>query len=229
MADIEIGDGVDHCGTERGQAHGVVSVGVCQQRASQVSCQPPDLRIEGCVVDAEAGCGVPEGGVAGGCREPGQPITGARFLALNPGHRQQLIDDPALVPNAVEELIRRHGLVNTARLITQDTEFQGMRLKEEEQILVPNHLYGLDERQVDNPLVVDFTRPHPEQHHAAFGNGPHRRPGSFLAKLELTVFLQEWLPRIPDFVIKPGTTPRTASGSVNTVHELHLAWDTDPR
>ncbi|WP_405764426.1 cytochrome P450 [Streptomyces sp. NBC_01538] len=152
-----------------------------------------------------------------------------RFLALNPGHRQQLINDPSLVPNAVEELIRRHGLINTARLITQDTEFQGMRLKEGEQILVPNHLYGLDERQVDNPLDVDFTRPHPEQHYAAFGNGPHRCPGSFLAKLELTVFLQEWLARIPDFVIKPGTTPRVASGSVSTVQELHLAWDTDPR
>ncbi|NUR00991.1 MAG: cytochrome P450 [Streptomyces sp.] len=152
-----------------------------------------------------------------------------RFLALNPGHRRQLIDDPSLVPNAVEELIRRHGLINTARLITQDTEFQGMQLKEGEQILVPNHLYGLDERQVDNPLVVDFTRPHPEQHYAAFGNGPHRCPGSFLAKSELTVFLQEWLARIPDFVIKPGTTPRMASGAVNTTHELHLAWDTDPR
>ncbi|MEV6591295.1 hypothetical protein [Streptomyces acidicola] len=56
-----------------------------------------------------------------------------------------------------------------------------------------------------------------------------RRAGSFLARLELTVFLQEWLARIPDFTIKSGTTPRMASGLVNTTHELHLAWDTDPR
>ncbi|MBA2811264.1 cytochrome P450 [Streptomyces sp. KM273126] len=131
--------------------------------------------------------------------------------------------------NAARELIRRHGLINTARLITQDTEFQGMRLKQGEQILVPNHLYGLHERQVDNPLAADFTRPHPERHYAAFGNGPHRRPGSFLAKLELTVFLQERLARIPDFTIKPGAPPRMASGPVNTTHELHIAWDTDPR
>lgn len=148
----------------------------------------------------------------------------ARFLALNPGHRRQLTDDPALVPNAVEELIRRHGLVNTARVVTRDMEFKGVQLKKGEQVLVPNHLYGLDERQVDNPLEVDFTRPSPQQHYAAFGNGPHRCPGSFLARTELTVFLQEWLPRIPDFGIKPGTTPRMASGSVNTTHELHLVW-----
>jgi cytochrome P450 len=153
----------------------------------------------------------------------------ARFLALNPGHRRQLVDDSSLVPNAVEELIRRHGLVNTGRLITRDTDFKGVQLKAGEQMLVPNHLYGLDERQVDNPLTVDFTRPHPQAHYAAFGNGPHRCPGSFLAKTELTVFLQEWLARIPDFEIAPGTTPRMASGAVNTTHELRLAWDTNPR
>ncbi|ONI93057.1 cytochrome [Saccharothrix sp. ALI-22-I] len=153
----------------------------------------------------------------------------ARFLALNPGHRRQLIDDPSLVGNAVEELIRRHGIANTARVLTQDTEFKGVRLRAGEQILIPNNLYGLDERQVDDPLVVDFTRAHPDRHSAAFGNGPHRCPGSFLAKSEITVFLQEWLARIPDFDIKPGTTPRMASGHVNATHELHLAWDTDSR
>ncbi|MFJ9565275.1 cytochrome P450 [Streptomyces fuscichromogenes] len=187
-------------------------------------------RIGGEPIDFEAAVALSQVVLAGGL-DTVASILGfvVRFLALNPGHRRQLTDDPALVPNAVEEPIRRHGLVNTARLITEDTEFQGMPLREGEQILVPNHLYGLDERQVDNPLTVDFTRPHPEQHYAAFGNGPHRCPGSFLAKLELTVFLQEWLGRIPDFAIKPGTTPRMASGSVNTTHELRLAWDTDPR
>lgn len=187
-------------------------------------------RIDGAPIDFEAAVALCQIVLAGGL-DTVASILGfvARFLALNPGHRQQLIDDPSLVPNAVEELIRRHGLINTARLITEDTEFQGIQLKQGEQILVPNHLYGLDERQVDNPLAVDFTRPHPEQHYAAFGNGPHRCPGSFLAKLELTVFLQEWLARIPDFTIKPGTTPVAASGPVNTTHELHLAWNTDAR
>ncbi|MEW2395563.1 cytochrome P450 [Streptomyces sp. NPDC046862] len=201
-----------------------------QQPGTDLLSKIVTAKIGGEPIDFEAAVAL-SGVVLAGGLDTVASILGfvVRFLALNPGHRRQLIDDPSLVPKAVEELIRRHGLINTARLITQDTEFQGVRLKEGEQVLVPNHLYGLDERQVDNPLAVDFTRPHPEQHYAAFGNGPHRCPGSFLAKLELTVFLQEWLARIPDFAIKPGTTPRMASGPVNTTHELHLAWDVDPR
>ncbi|NVB40984.1 cytochrome P450 [Pseudenhygromyxa sp. WMMC2535] len=148
----------------------------------------------------------------------------ARFLALNPEHRHKLIAEPALIPNAVEELIRRHGLVNTARLITRDMEFGGLCFKAGEQVLVPNHLYGLDERQVGDPLAVDFERERPAAHYAAFGNGPHRCPGSYLAKAELKIFLEEWLRRIPEFEIAPDTKPVFACGPVNTVRELQLRW-----
>ncbi|AKT37808.1 cytochrome P450 [Chondromyces crocatus] len=147
----------------------------------------------------------------------------ARFMAQHPVHRRQLAEDPTLLPQAVEELIRRHGLVNTTRTITHDFVFKGVQLKEGERILVPNHLAGLDERTVEAPLTVDFLRPKPAPH-AAFGNGPHRCPGSTLARTELRIFLEEWLKRIPEFGIKPGTKPVFASGAVNTVHELHLGW-----
>ncbi|MNP71237.1 Camphor 5-monooxygenase [compost metagenome] len=60
--------------------------------------------------------------------------------------------------------------------------------------------------------------------HAAFGNGPHRCPGSFLARTEIKIFLQEWLKRIPDFEIKAGDQPRCASGMVNGVLHLPLQW-----
>ncbi len=147
----------------------------------------------------------------------------ARFLAEHPDHRRQLTDDPALIPNAVEELIRRHGLVNTARLVVEDTELKGVRFKKGDQVQVPNGLAGLDERRFDDPLTVDFNRERPIKH-AAFGGAPHTCPGAILARRELKVFLEEWLPRIPDFSIAPGEKPEYAVGMVNTVTSLPLVW-----
>ncbi len=147
----------------------------------------------------------------------------ARFLAEHPAHRRQLIDDPGLIPNAVEELIRRHGLVNTARLVVEDTTLGGVRLKKGDQVQVPNGLAGLDDRRFDDPLTVDFNRERPIKH-AAFGGAPHTCPGAILARRELKVFLEEWLPRIPDFAIAPGQRPEFAVGMVNTVTALPLVW-----
>ena len=149
----------------------------------------------------------------------------ARFLALNPGHRRQLgerIDDDAFVKNAIEELIRRHGIANTARVITQDMEYKGVTFRAGDRIMPPNLMVGIDERLNDNPLVVDFARKNPV--HAAFGNGPHACPGAVLARREIRIFLQEWLSRIPEFRIKPGTTPILATGMVNGVLRLDLVW-----
>jgi cytochrome P450 len=148
----------------------------------------------------------------------------ARFLAMNPGHVKQLKDDPAIIPNAIEELIRRHGGSNTAREIVEDYEFHGHLLKKGEQIQGATALFGLDERRIDDPLTVDFYRPMPIAH-AAFGAGPHKCPGSILAKRELRAFIEEWIARIPESRIKPGTKPQASSGMVNQMSELWLSWD----
>ncbi|MEM5422428.1 cytochrome P450 [Paraburkholderia ferrariae] len=150
----------------------------------------------------------------------------ARFLAENPAHRRQLIENPELMVSSVDELIRRFGVANTARLITQDMEYKGVQFKKGDQIQLPNSLFGLDDRKFSNPLAVDLTRK--PVMHAAFGNGPHRCPGSFLARTEIKVFLQEWLKRIPDFRIREGDRPRCGSGSVNGMLYLPLAWDVAP-
>ncbi|VXD04122.1 Cytochrome P450 [Pseudomonas sp. 9AZ] len=147
----------------------------------------------------------------------------AKFLATHPDHVRQLRENPALIPHAIEELIRRHGVSNTARLIVKDYEFLGVQLKAGEQLQGVTALVGLDDDTVPDPMTVDFNRPAPIPH-AAFGNGPHRCPGSILARRELKVWLEEWLPRIPEFQIKPGTVPRHGAGMVNNVSELWLSW-----
>lgn len=148
----------------------------------------------------------------------------ARFLAMHPEHRRQLREMPEITDNVIEELMRRHGLPNTSRFITENYEFRGVQLRQGESIQIPTCLYGLDDRIVEDPLTVDFERPTPIPH-ATFGNGPHRCPGAMLAKREVKIFLEEWLRRIPDFRIKAGTRPLMAGGVVNGILELQLEWE----
>lgn len=150
----------------------------------------------------------------------------ANFLANNPSHRRQLVDhinDTAFVTSAIEEMIRRHGLANTARVIAEDMTYNGLTFRAGDRILPANLFVGLDDRVNPDPMTVDFNREKPV--HAAFGNGPHACPGAILARREIRIFLEEWLTRIPDFQVKPGTEPVLATGMVNGVLRLELCWD----
>jgi len=146
----------------------------------------------------------------------------ARHLAENPSVRAQLVADRTLIPTAIEEFLRRFGVPNTAREFTRDFDYNGLSFRAGERILLPKTLHGLDERRYPEQLTVDFHRP--KLLHAAFGEGPHRCPGSFLARLEMRIFLEQWLERIPHFHIQTGQQPRTSSGAVNGVLSLPLAW-----
>ena len=148
----------------------------------------------------------------------------ALFLARSPAHRKQLIDNPALIPKAVDELLRRFPIVNQGRCVAQDLVYKGVALKAGDMIVLPTTLHGLDERVFPNPLAVDFNRPTPI--HSTFGNGPHRCPGSNLGRTEIKVFIEEWLRRVPDFHLQPGQKISMRSGVNGTVYGLPLAWET---
>ena len=90
-------------------------------------------------------------------------------------------------------------------------------------ILLPTVLAGLDEALNDDPWKVDFKRAHPSD--TTFGDGPHRCAGLHLARLEVTVTLEEWLKRIPRFRMKPGEKPIYHSGIVAAIDNVHLEWD----
>jgi cytochrome P450 len=146
-----------------------------------------------------------------------------KFLATNPGHRKQLIEKPELIGKAADEFMRRFPIVNQGRTVTHDFEYKGVQMKKGDMIMMPTALHGLDDRKFDHPLEVNFNRPTPI--HSTFGNGPHRCPGSYLARVELRVFMEEWLKRIPDFCIKPGESAGFRAGVNATVTYLPLAWD----
>jgi cytochrome P450 len=144
------------------------------------------------------------------------------FLAIHPEHRRELGENASLMPIAIEELIRRHGIANSVRVVRHDHEYKGVNFRKGDLVSLPTSLAGLDDREVDSPLVVDFHRK--RSRHAAFGHGTHVCPGSMLARRELGVLLTEWLLRIPSFELKSGTKPVFRGARLNGVTELQLQW-----
>jgi cytochrome P450 len=147
----------------------------------------------------------------------------ALHLATHPEARRRLIEEPQIVPQAAEEYIRRHGLSNSGRLITDDVTRKGVSMKQGEILLVVDALCSLDERTCTDAAQVKFDRT--DAVNDTFGNGVHRCVGEHLARLELRVFLEEWMARIPDFRIDPDRPPMTYSGPVIGVSQLGLIWE----
>ena len=127
------------------------------------------------------------------------------FLAQNPGHRRQLVEDPALIPNAIEEMLRWETPVMTiARVAVADYELGGCPVHEGDQVMVLIGSANTDEAEVPDGDQVRFDRE--VNPHIAFGGGIHRCLGSHLARMELRVALREWHRRIPEYELEPGHT-----------------------
>jgi cytochrome P450 len=148
------------------------------------------------------------------------------YLARNADHRKELVADPALVPSAVEELLRSHSIVNPARTVTEDVEFAGVCMRAGDRVLVSTVLANRDPAEFDDPAAVDFHRS--VNRHLAFGAGPHRCLGSHLARCELRVALEEFHRRIPDYRIEDGAVIRAHGGGAMGVDHLPLVWEVAP-
>ena len=144
-------------------------------------------------------------------------------LAERPDLQQRLKDDPGVIPAAVEELLRRHALSSTARLIMQDIDHKGAEMRAGELIFVLGPLSGIDPRTCPDPFEVDFDRG-PVAYNS-LGNGPHKCVGQHLARLELRIMLEEWSNRMPIVKLDPDMPPPASyGGGVVGVKRLHLAW-----
>ncbi len=145
-----------------------------------------------------------------------------RFLADNREHRQQLINQPKLIPRAVEELLRRFAFFTSARLVVKDVEIDSMLLKTGDMIAIPTALFGLDEQRYTDPLKVDFKRS--GKSHCTFGRGAHHCPGAALARAELRVFIEVWLNRIPEFKVEDPSLIKLGQGQASTILRLPVSW-----
>ena len=145
------------------------------------------------------------------------------YVAQNPDLRDRLVADPALIREAVEEILRRHSVVNLVRTATQDFEWEGLQIKDGEQFLVATILANLDETANPDALQVDVERsPNP---HLGFGAGPHRCVGSHLARIEMRVVMEEVLARLTNLRLDPSATLHYHSANLVGLSSLPVVWD----
>jgi cytochrome P450 len=127
------------------------------------------------------------------------------FLAQHPDHRRQLVEDPSLIPNAIEEMLRwETPVMGIARVAVQETEVAGCPVHSGDQIMIMIGSANTDEAEYPDGDVVRWDRD--VNPHIAFGGGIHRCLGSHLARMELRVALREWHKRIPEYEVEPGHT-----------------------
>ncbi|MGZ8512474.1 MAG: cytochrome P450 [Candidatus Limnocylindria bacterium] len=120
-----------------------------------------------------------------------------RALLEHPDQRQLLLDDPALIPSAVEESLRMFpAFAHFRRTATEDTELNGQTIREGEKVVMWYVSSNRDETRYEDPDRFDVTR-NPD--HQAFGaGGRHFCLGTALARLELRILLEETLERFPE-------------------------------
>ena len=118
-------------------------------------------------------------------------------LATNPVDRRRLVDNPALMPTAIEEFLRAYAPVTMARVVKDDYNFHGNEMKQNYWVLLPFPAANRDPKEFENADQVLIDRE--VNRHAAFGLGIHRCLGSNLARLELRVAVEEFLAAFPDF------------------------------
>jgi cytochrome P450 len=162
--------------------------------------------------------------VFGGLATTTHVMSGAiHHLATHPETRHALIADPSLIDAVVEETIRLYPpVVAAARTVRADTEVAGVALKAGDRVALNFAAAGRDPEACDNPAEFDPRRG--QIVHTTFGVGPHRCLGEHLARLEIKVTVEEFLRRIPDFELVPGTRPIYESGQLRTMKNLMLRW-----
>lgn len=139
-------------------------------------------------------------------------------LAQHPEDRKRLVEDPDVLPFAVEEFLRMYSPVTMARIVAEDVEVGGVCMKEQDWTLLPFPAANRDPQAFENAdqFVIDRQR----NRHVAFGLGIHRCLGSNLARMEVTVAIDEWMKRFPDFELSDPSAVRWSTGQVRGPREL---------
>jgi cytochrome P450 len=150
-------------------------------------------------------------------------------LATHPEDRRRLVDDPAIIPVAVEEFLRYYAIVSPVRKVLEQVEFHGFTLMPDDMVALPLCAAARDPREFEDAQLVNFDRS--ANRHTAFGAGPHRCLGSHLARRELRIALEEWHKRIPDYELAPGTAINDlheVTSGVLSFDQLPLVWTPPP-
>ena len=139
-------------------------------------------------------------------------------LAQNPDDLARLVNEPELMPTAIEEFLRFYAPVTMGRMVKEDFDFNGCPMKKDDWILL-----GFPAANRDPAVFKDadkFVIDREENRHVAFGLGIHRCAGSNLARLELRIAIEEFIKRYPKFELANPEGVTWAPGQVRGPRNL---------
>ena len=151
---------------------------------------------------------------------------GMLALAQHPGELAKLQKNPALLPGAIEEILRwTSPIIHFARTATQDVEIRGKRIRKGEQLALYYPSANRDEEIFDAPF--EFRVDRDPNRHLAFGIGEHFCAGSHGARLELEVAFKHLIPRLTQLELA-GPVSRLHSNLVGGIKHLPIRYKLRP-
>jgi cytochrome P450 len=128
----------------------------------------------------------------------------AKLLGDHPDQRRAVVQDPSLIPNAVEEVIRFEPPPYAfGRYVAEDADFHGQTVPKGSKLVCIPGAANRDERHF-GPDAARFDVHRKAERHLSFGYGPHFCLGANLARLEGRIALEELVRRMPDWQITDG-------------------------
>ncbi|MGH8793364.1 MAG: cytochrome P450 [Stackebrandtia sp.] len=152
---------------------------------------------------------------------------GAFALLRHPDQLRLLREDPALMDNAVEELLRYLAIAQfdvSNRTAVADVEVGGKLIKAGDPVTIAYAPANRDPERFDDPERLDVTRK--ATGHIAFGHGIHQCLGQQLARVEMRVAFAALIRRFPNLAlaVEPEAVPMRSEMSIYGVHELPVTW-----
>ena len=153
---------------------------------------------------------------------------GTVALLQNPDQLAEIrdTDDPKLVANAVEELLRYLTIAHSGsrRVATEDFEVDGTLIKAGDGVIIANEIANRDKSAFPDPDHLDIHRQ--ARHHLAFGYGIHQCAGQLLARVELQVVYATLYRRIPTLALAIPLADVSYKEDMNVygVHSLPVTW-----
>lgn len=143
-------------------------------------------------------------------------------FGTNPDDLSRLVNEPELLPDAIEECLRYYAPVTMARVAEADVDYNDVHIKAGDKILMNFPAACHDPEHFENPdeFIIDRAR----NRHIAFGSGIHRCAGSNLARLEMSTSIRVWIERIPEFHVSDREPMKWAGGQVRGPRVMPLTF-----